>query len=85
MWQPPSSSKGYKGPASTVCAGYVCKLPEAIEIMRARTHWEKGQLEAFCGGMPEEQVLVGIEILDNQYHAMQRWLNTPESEGGGGR
>jgi hypothetical protein len=85
MWQPPQGTKGYHGPEPTVCAGYSCRLPEATEVMRARTHWEKGQLEAFCGGMPEEQLLVGIEILDNQYNAMQRWLMTPSADGGGGK
>lgn len=57
-----------------MCPVYTTKLPEVIEIARARTHWEKGALVSFCGGeQPSEHLLVGIEILDGAVHELRAW------------
>jgi hypothetical protein len=85
VWQPtPFSPKlGYNGPAVTTCAGYTCSLPEVIEVVRARTHWTKGQITAFTGGQPSDHLLAGVEILDAECSRYERWAQTPTEEGGG--
>lgn len=85
VWQPtPFSPKlGYRGPAATTCAGYVCGLPEVIEVVRARTHWTKGQLVAFTAGQPSEHLLAAVEILDAECSHYERWAQTAAADGGG--
>ena len=84
VWQPtPFSPKiGYRGPDATTCPGYTCALPEVIEVVRARTHWTKGQLVVFARD-PSEQLVMAIEILDAEVNAYERWAQTPADEGGG--
>lgn len=54
------------------CAGYTTKLPEVIEVLRARSHWEKGELATFCGGPPHEHVIAGVELVAANSNEMQR-------------
>jgi len=68
-WTPPvdltGGNRGYKGPPPQFCAGYTTKLPEVVEIERARKHWLLGELRSFCGDEPPTDVLIaGIELLD---------------------
>ncbi len=76
----PDPTKAYP----IVCAGYTCKLPEVIEIARARKHWDKGQLETFCDGQPSELAVIAVEILDGQMNECEHWLMKPAADGGGG-
>jgi hypothetical protein len=64
------------------CAGYTTRLPEVIEIARARTHWDKGHLVEFCGGQPTQPMMIGIEIIDASAHQLESALMTPRSKGG---
>lgn len=75
---------GYRGDVPTVCPGYSTKLPEVIEIARARLHWSKGNLPVFADD-PLHPVAIGIEILESSSNECQHWMMTPESEGGGQR
>lgn len=81
----PWSGLGYRGDMPTVCPGYSTSLPEVIEIARARAHWAKGQLEAFCGGEPPtNDLMMGIEILDGAIASVLDWRSIPKDQGGGG-
>lgn len=68
----------------TTCIGYLRQLPEVLEVCRAHMHWNKGQLEAFCGGAPTEALVMAIEILEFAIAEKQNWLMTPARDGGGG-
>lgn len=68
-WQHP----GYTGEAPTTCAGYTTKLPEVVEINKARLHWKHGQLRDFCGGRPNDLVMRGIEILEGAANEASSW------------
>lgn len=50
--------------APKVCPGYTTKLPEVVEIARARMHAKNGMARDFLGGPASENVLRGIEILE---------------------
>jgi len=87
-WQPPAGKVGFRQNPKlpvipSVCPGYSTKLPVVWEIMRGYRHWKQGELQSFCGGMPSEAMLMGIEIFDSEVNAEQSWEMTPESEGGG--
>jgi hypothetical protein len=73
---------GYKGEPTTVCPGYTTKLPEVIEIARARLHWSKGNLPLFAED-PLHPVAIGVEILESSSNECQSWMITPQSKGGG--
>ncbi len=77
-WKP----EGYKGDRPTICAGYTVKLPEVIEVTRARMHWSKGQLEAFHREEAPQVLLMGLEILEGTSNELQMALYTPRSRGG---
>ncbi len=84
--RPPSSERDDAGVVATpVCPGYLCKLPEVIEVARARIHWERGHLVQFCGSQPTEEMLGLIEVLEGAANEMQHWAMTPASKGGGGQ
>jgi hypothetical protein len=80
----PSEEHPYGELAPRTCAGYTTRLPEVIEAARARLHWSKGQLEAFCGGLPTEELVVAIEYVEGAYNACQHYYITPAKDGGGG-
>lgn len=75
----PWTHAGYTDDAPTTCAGYTTKLPEVIEINRARLHWNKGSARDFCGGEPTENVNRGIEILEGAANEANCW-RPPESK-----
>lgn len=75
--------KGRKSTPPTSCIGYARHLPELIEVVRARSHWDKGQLEAFCGGECSENALTLIEILEGSAREAESWMMTPAAKGGG--
>lgn len=79
-WEPriegarPWQHEGYTDAAPTACAGYTTKLPEVIEINRARLHWSKGALREFCGDQqPSELLMRGIEILEGAANEASCW------------
>lgn len=82
IWQPPSGKNGYSGPALTTCAGYSVHLPEVIEAVIARTHWNKGNAAVL--GPLSKDALTAILIVEGQYNQLQSWLMTPAKDGGGG-
>lgn len=65
-------------PRVQLCAGYVCNLPEVIEVARAHMHWSKGQIESYCGGMPNEHMLTAIEVLEMSVADLKHWDATKE-------
>ncbi len=85
-WAPDSTGTtlGFDGDV-TVCAGYSTRMPELVEISRAR-HWStSGQLtDAFCAGeTPTERLMEGVEILDGAYGRFEKWQMTAVADGGG--
>lgn len=89
IWNPPAATAtgnvGYRGPNPTVCPGYTTRLPEVQETALLRLHWENGVLRDACGGeTPTEETLSLIVVLQGAYNALQRWVMTPASDGGGG-
>lgn len=80
----PWQGLGYSGDEPSVCPGYTTQLPEVIEIARARLHWSKGSLAAFCPGEPPSALLIGIEILEGAVCELIDWKSTPKAQGGGG-
>jgi hypothetical protein len=68
------SHEGYRGPKPTTCVGYTTKLPEVIEVARARLHWGKGSLSVFTGGEPpSEPLIIGIETLEIEQGKADSW------------
>lgn len=58
------------------CPGYVCKLPDVLEVARARVHWQKNAaaFTAVCGGEPTDQLLHAIEVLEGAHNDMEHRL-----------
>lgn len=83
-WCPPLGDKGYQWAPPKVCAGYVCNLPEVIEVAIARVHWSKGH-SRIAGEEMTEDVLNGALVLEGAYNDLQHWMLTPSKDGGGGR
>lgn len=69
----PWMHRGYTDETPTTCPGYTTKLPEVIEINRARLHWKQGELRDHCGGEPTEQIYRGIEILEGAANETMCW------------
>lgn len=80
VWKPEGMKPTKDFPS--VCAGYTVRLPEVIEIARARVHWEKGALPAFCGGPPTDKLLLAVEMLDGASNELEAAQCTPRSKGG---
>lgn len=67
----------------TTCPGFTTRLPEVIEIARARLHWSKGELTSFCSGQARGALLAGIEILEGATNETQMWcVENPVKKGG---
>ena len=78
----PWDHRGRKSDPPVTCAGYTTRMPEVIEILRARRHWEKGQLALACDEAPHENALIAIEILEGSSIELQNAKLTPISKGG---
>lgn len=65
--------EGYTDEPPTTCPGYTTKLPEVVEINRARLHWAKGSIREFCGGEPTENIKRGVEILEGAANEANCW------------
>jgi len=62
-----------------ICPGYLCHLPEVIEIARAHLHWSKGSLHTFCRGEPvTERLNDGVEIFEGALNSLSSWLMKPK-------
>jgi hypothetical protein len=56
----------------TTCIGYTTRLPEVIEVSRARLHWDKGTLRDWCGGeTATPSLLLALEEMESQDNASQ--------------
>lgn len=67
----------------SVCPGYTTTLPEVIEAVRARVHWDKGELTQFVHGQASDSLLTGIEILHGSVGTVQNWIiDNPVKKGG---
>lgn len=73
--------------AVETCHVYTTALPQVIEVLRARVHWEKNAaaFSAYCEGDATEQMLGAVEILDGAANEVNAWAMTPSDEGGGAR
>jgi len=70
----PSSSGFCDAPIDATCPGYLCSLPEVLEISHARLHWSKGALGAFADDeKPSRALLIGITILEGESGHAQDW------------
>ena len=80
----PWAGCGYDGETPKTCPGYTTRLPQIIEIARARLHWSKGSLATFMRGAEVPDALeLGIEILEGAQIALDAWRTKPSTEGGG--
>lgn len=71
--------EGRDGEPFTTCVGYTTKLPEVVEVSRARMHWSHGQLRE-----SNDALDAALEILEIECNRVQAWLMTPAKDGGGG-
>lgn len=62
------------GKTSDVCAGYLARLPEVVEIARARLHWTHGELRSFTRTAPTENLVDCIEVLDGESHDLEAYV-----------
>ena len=63
-----------------ICPGYLCDLPEVIEVARAHLHWSKGSLHSFCRGeQPGDSLLYGIEVFEGALNSLSSWLMKPKN------
>lgn len=84
VWDPLARDPEGDRPLET-CPGYTTALPEVRETSFARLSWKNGELAAWTRGAPvAEQQLAAIHLLDGSSHALEAWLYTPKSKGGGG-
>lgn len=65
--------QGYRDEPPTTCPGYTTKLPEVVEINRARLHVKTGSGRDFLGGPATENILRGIEILEGAVNEANCW------------
>jgi hypothetical protein len=86
-WSPENLNADWKAPTGKVhlpviCVGYTSKLPEVIEIARARVHAKEfGGLSNFCDERPTEHLRIGIEILEGASNETQNWsMSNPEKK-----
>jgi hypothetical protein len=69
---------GFEGTLTT-CVGYTTKLPEVVEVSRARLWWDKGQLREWCeGDDPTPALRLCIEELEAQVHAVTAHATKPK-------
>lgn len=77
-WEHQGRAKGEGEPV--VCAGYVCNLPEVIEL--ARAHWwaTNASLRDLARGEVIDPVLSGVEIFAGACNSLNAWLMKPKDE-----
>lgn len=88
-WLPPVENppdvwrhRGDLGSKHTVCAGYATRLPEVLDVMRHRLHWEKGSLQLrLAGAEPAAPLLDGIEALHYAVERYAAWRSDPKRGG----
>lgn len=69
---------GFEGELTT-CVGYTTKLPEVIEVSRARLWFEKGQVREWCEGeAPTLPLRFCIEEMEAQSNACQSHAMKPK-------
>lgn len=74
------------GPKHTTCPGYTTKLPEVIEASHANAWASKHDIRvATHGEEPTPALVLAVEVVAGAANAVQEWLMTPASQGGGGR
>lgn len=79
LYQPLRDDNGE--PLPRECPGYVTRLPEVVEIARAK-FW-KDDLHSFCGGdLPTEALMLGIEVLQAAQNEFDSARMTPSDKGG---
>jgi hypothetical protein len=72
----PWAHHGFRGEVDH-CPGYVCKLPEVIEVARAVRHWRNGELRSFAHGQPADDLMALIEVLDASISELEAHLAKP--------
>lgn len=71
---------GFEGELTT-CVGYTTKLPEVIEVSRARLWFDKGQLREWCDGdAPTIALRFCIEELEAQANYCQAHAMKPKGK-----
>ncbi len=69
-------------PLINVCPGYLCSLPEVIDIARAHGHWIKNQLTTYLRGEASDAMLIAVEILDDSVNSCSNWeIQNPKGKG----
>jgi hypothetical protein len=64
-----------------VCPGYVCGLPEVIEISRLRQHAKMNTLGSVFRGQLSEPVVYALEQLDGESQRAEMWaLDNPQKK-----
>ena len=61
--------EGYRGGAPSTCVGYLCGLPDVVQISRRRLHWERGN----AADVQDERERVLIEELVIQSNQAEGW------------
>ncbi len=58
----------------TTCPGYTTRLPEVIEVARARLHWSKGGPAGIgINNWAESPLCAAIEVLEGASNEVQSW------------
>lgn len=67
-----------------VCPGYVCGLPEVLEVSWAHAFWERGELTQFCEGASTQLLRDAIGEYAVELGAAKAWAeaNPPPKAGG---
>lgn len=78
LWTPDA----FPDKSPDICAGYLVRLPEVLEVARAYNHWSKGELASFTLGPPHEQLSIGLEILAGSINELECARMKPASLGG---
>jgi len=59
-------------PEFSVCPGYLISLPVVVEVCRAHSWWDKGQLQLFLRGeVPSAALVDAIDVLQGAQNALE--------------
>jgi hypothetical protein len=69
---------------ATTCPGYTTKLPEVIEVARARLHWSKGGPAGIgIADWADSPLCAAIEVLEGASNEVQAWaMENPVKKAG---